>query len=248
MPSSHRIIKQGQAFTHTSRSFIETEMAAKKYPEEEDYTSSLPSEEPIEVIQAKILLQETRKKEQTILSEAQQEASQLKETAEKKGYEEGMVRGYETGYVAGMKQAEEESQRLRETIHNMLDEAQEVVENYYQSKRTEFLELAGHMAETIVHKSIDVSSEQVMDLIKPVLHRLKREDQFITLMVRPEQKELVKEKVKEFEKENQDIRFAVLSDNTLDKNGCIVENAHAIVDLQVRKQLDAMIAEMKNVE
>ncbi len=249
MPSSHRIIKQGQAFTHASRSFIETEMATKKYPEEEeDYTSSLPLEEPIEVIQAKVLLQETRKKEQTILSEAQQEASQLKETAEKKGYKEGTVRGYETGYAAGMKQAEEESQRLRETIHNMLDEAQEVVENYYQSKRTEFLELAGHMAETIVHKSIDVSSEQVMDLIKPVLHRLKREDQFITLMVRPEQKELVKEKVKEFEKENQDIRFAVLSDNTLDKNGCIVENAHAIVDLQVRKQLDAMITEMKNVE
>jgi len=248
MPSSHRIIKQGQAFTHASRSFIETEMAATNYPEEEDYTSSLPLEEPIEVIQAKVLLQETRKKEQVILSEAQQEASQLKEAAEKKGFEEGMTQGYKTGYEAGMKQAEGESQRLRETIHNMLDEAQEVVENYYQSKRTEFLELAGHMAETIVHKSIDVSSEQVMDLIKPVLHRLKREDQFITLMVRPEQKELVKEKVKEFEKENQDIRFAVLSDNTLDKNGCIVENAHAIVDLQVRKQLDAMITEMKNVE
>lgn len=251
MPLSHKIIKQGQSFTQDSRSFIETEMAATYYPaeeEEEEYTSGLPLEEPIEVMQAKVLLDETRKKEQAILSEAQKEASRLKEIAVKTGFEEGTVQGHQEGYIAGMKQAEEESQRLRVTIHNMLDEAQEVVENYYQSKKIEFLELAGHMAETIVHKTIDVSSEQVMDLIKPVLHRLKREDQFITLMVRPEQKELVKEKVKEFEKENQDIRFAVLSDNTLDKNGCVVENAHAIVDLQVRKQLDAMITEMKNVE
>lgn len=185
-------------------------------------------------------------KKKVILSEAQEEAKQLKEKAEKKGFEEGMAQGYEMGYAAGMKQAEEESQRMKESIYSMLNEAKEVVESYYQAKKIDFIELAGHMAETIVHKSIDVSSDQVMDLIKPVLHRLKREDQFITLMVRPEQKELVKEKVKEFEKENQDIRFAVLSDNTLDKNGCIVENAHAIVDLQVRKQLDSMIDEMKN--
>ena len=242
MPLSHKIIKQGQSFTQDSRSFIQTEMTVAKRPEVE----------PIEALQARALLDETRKKKQVILSEAQVEASKLKEAAEKQGFEEGKTNGYETGYTtgyaAGMKQADEESQRMRETIRLMLNEAQEVVENYYQTKKNEFIELAGHMAETIVHKTIDASSDQVMDLIKPVLHRLKREDQFITLLVRPEQKELVKEKVKEFEKENQDIRFAVLSDNTLDKNGCVVENAHAIVDLQVRKQLDAMIDEMKNVE
>lgn len=253
MPLSHKIIKQGQSFTKDSRSFIiQTEMTAAKRPEVEEILNEQPLEEPIEVEQARALLLEANQKKQVILSEAQNEANLLKDTAEKKGFEEGENRGYETGYIsgyaAGIKQAEEESQRLRETIHNMLIEAQEVVESYYQAKRTEFIELAGHMAETIVHKTIDVSSNQVMDLIKPVLHRLKREDQFITLMVRPEQKELVKEKVKEFEKENQDIRFAVLSDNTLDKNGCVVENVHAIVDLQVRKQLDAMIDEMKNVE
>ena len=252
MPSSHKIIKQGQSFTRDSRSFIETDMTAAKRPDMEEILSEQLLEEPIEVEQARALLLEASQKKLAILSEAQNEANQMREIAEKQGFEEGQRNGYETGYIAGyaagIKQAEEESQRLRETIHNMLIEAQEVVESYYQAKRTEFIELAGHMAETIVHKTIDVSSNQVMDLIKPVLHRLKREDQFITLMVRPEQKELVKEKVKEFEKENQDIRFAVLSDNTLAKNGCVVENAHAIVDLQVRKQLDAMIDEMKNVE
>lgn len=251
MPLSHRIIKQGQSFTQDGRSFIQTEMITKKRPQEEDL-SEQQLEEPIEIIQARALLNETQQKKQAILSEAKKEANQLKESAEKQGFEDGKANGYEmgytTGYAAGMKQAEEESKRLKETIQGMLNEAQEVVEQYYQAKRTEFIELAGHMAETIVHKSIDVSSDQVMDLINPVLHRLKREDQFITLMVRPEQKEFVKEKVKEFEKENQDIRFAVLTDNTLDKNGCVVENAHAIIDLQVRKQLDAMIDEMKNAE
>ncbi|WP_407371262.1 FliH/SctL family protein [Carnobacterium sp.] len=252
MQLSHKIIKQGQSFTQDSRSFIQTAMTADKFPEEEEHSSEEQIVEPIEAAQARALLAETRQKEQAILSEAEKEANKLKEAAEKQGFEEGKTQGYEmgytTGYAVGMKQADEESQRMRENIRNMLDEAQEVVENYYQAKKNEFIELAGHMAETIVHKNIDVSSDQVMDLINPVLHRLKREDQFITLMVRPEQKELVKEKVKEFEKENQDIRFAVLSDNTLDKNGCVVENAHAIVDLQVRKQLDAMIDEMKNAE
>ena len=199
MPSFHKIIKQGQSFTKDSRSFIETDMTAAKRPDMEEILSEQLLEEPIEVEQARALLLEASQKKLAILSEAQNEANQMREIAEKQGFEEGQRNGYETGYIAGyaagIKQAEEESQRLRETIHNMLIEAQEVVESYYQAKRTEFIELAGHMAETIVHKTIDVSSNQVMDLIKPVLHRLKREDQFITLMVRPEQKELVKEKV-----------------------------------------------------
>lgn len=252
MPLSHRIIKQGQSFTEENRTFIQTEMAPAKPSEAYLNETDQVEEEPIEAIQARALLDETRQKKQAILSKAEKEAEQLKEAAEKSGFEQGKKQGYETGYTTGyttgMKQAEAESQVMRDTIQQMLDEAKETVENYYQAKKNEFLELAGHMAETIVHKSIDVSSDQVMDLINPVLHRLKREDQFITLMVRPEQKELVKEKVKEFEKENQDIRFAVLTDNTLDKNGCVVENAHAIIDLQVRKQLDAMIEEMKNAE
>lgn len=254
MLSSHKIIKQKHAFAEEQKSFIQTKITAPPViiePEEAEDETQLTAESKEAAI-AKAQLAEAFEQKEALLTAAQQEAEDIKAAALEQGFNEGQTKGYQkgyaTGYDNGMQKAEEESIQMKETIQQMLAEAEAFVERYYTEQKGALLDLAGHMAETITHATIDASSEQVMDLIKPVIHRLKRKSQLITLSVRPEQSELVKAKVKELEKEHPEIRFAVLTDNTLDKNGCTIESAHAIMDLQVRKQLDAMLEQMKDME
>ena len=251
MPLSRKIIKQGQSFTHEQRSFIATQLNVIEDTIEESPAIHTIEETEAEA-EARAYLTAAHEKKAALLEAAEKEAAALKETALKQGFSEGKDQGYQegyaTGYTSGLEKAEQESIQIKASLQNMLMEAQEFVEKYYEEQKNELLKLAAHMAETIVHTTIDASSEQVMELVKPVIHRLKRENQLITLMVRSEQSQLVKEKAKELEKEHPALRFAVLTDNTLDKNGCIIESSHAIIDLQVRKQLDAMLDEMKDME
>ncbi|MGB3160693.1 MAG: FliH/SctL family protein [Carnobacterium sp.] len=254
MPSSHNVIKRNHSFAEQQTSLIQTKLAVPKVisvPEErvEESHKGINYEE-LAAVKAEVSAAKLQK--ENVIKAAAQEAAELKAEAIESGFIEGQTKGYEAGYLAGyqagMQQAEEESIQMKANIQQMLQDAEAFVENYYKEQKEALLDLAGHMAETIVHATIDASSEQVMDLVKPVIHRLRRENQLISLSVRPEQNQLVKEKVKELEKEHPEIRFAVLTDNTLDKNGCTIESAHAIVDLQVRKQLDAMLDEMKEME
>ncbi|SEK21830.1 flagellar assembly protein FliH [Carnobacterium iners] len=254
MPSSHNIIKRNHSFSEEQTSLIQTKLTVKKVvvvpKETSNETHKGINYEELATIKAEVSAAKVQK-EQLIFA-AEQEAETLKADAVQTGFAEGQISGYEAGYsvgyLAGMQKAEEESVKMKENSQQMLMEAEAFVEKYYKEQKEALLDLAGHMAETIVHKTIDTSSEQVMDLVKPVIHRLRRENQLITLSVRPEQNKLVKEKLSELEKEHPEIRFAVLTDNTLDENGCTIESAHAIVDLQIRKQLDAMLTEMKEME
>ncbi|WP_414839008.1 FliH/SctL family protein [Carnobacterium sp. TMP28] len=253
MPSSHNIIKKGHSFSEAQPSIIRTKLAVQKIMALNETSSQSQqgvSDEVLETIKAEVSAAKTQK--ENLIKAAQKEAEDLKTDAIEKGFIEGQTSGYEAGYsagyLAGMQQAQEESTQMKEAMQQMLAEAEAFVEKYYQEQKEALLDLAGHMAETIVHDKIDASSEQVMALVKPVIHRLRRENQLITLSVRSEQSQLVKKSVKELEKEHPEIRFAVLTDNTLDKNGCTIESAHAIIDLQVRKQLDAMLQEMKETE
>lgn len=253
MPSSHNVIKRNHTFAQEQTSMIQTKLTIKKVatvPEETSLPQTGTHYEELATVKAEVSAAKVQK--ESLLKTAEQEAEALKAAAVESGFIEGQTAGYEAGnsagYLAGMQKAEEESIKMKANIQTMLQEAESFVENYYKEQKEALLDLAGHMAETIVHETIDTSSEQIMDLINPVIHRLRRENQLITLSVRPEQSQLVEEKVGALEKEHPEIRFAVLTDNTLDKNGCTIESAHAIVDLQVRKQLDAMLAEMKEME
>lgn len=256
MPSSHKIIKQGQSFTHEQRSFIATQLNVVEEPAEEKQKDAAVDASIIEETEAekeaRACLAAAQDKKTALLEAAEKEAEEIKETALKQGFaagnEQGYREGYATGYTSGIEKAAKESEQMKAAVQTMMSEAQEFVETYYEEQKLELLKLAAHMAETIVHATIDASSEQVMGMVKPVIHRLKRESQLITLMVRPEQSQLVKDSVKELEKEHPDLRFAVLTDSTLDKNGCVIESSHAIIDLQVRKQLDAMLEDMQNME
>lgn len=109
------------------------------------------------------------------------------------------------------------------------------------------IELAAQMAEKIIHEKIDSSDEKLIALIAPILSRMEQKDTFITITVNPELQEAMKKNLGKLETEYPLFRFVVLADVTLEKNGCVIESSHAIVDLQIKQQLEAMVADLKEL-
>lgn len=252
MPLSPRIIKAQNSVNQLSSARIETEILLetpleKTYEQNPELTKIL-----LEKRKAEQLIAEAKEEKERILQETRQEAEKLLVDARSSGYTEGeklgIQEGYQAGYISGMQKAQEEAEKLKEAANRRLDEAAQYVTEYYSDKKNEVIELAAAMAEKIIHEKIDTSEEKVISLITPVLRRMNQKNQFITLSVTPEQVALVKEKLPSFEENYPQFRFAVFADETLEKNGCIIESNEAVVDQQIHLQLAAMVKDLQLLE
>lgn len=240
------VIKAEEASQEEQVAEITTDFTVYK----KEALSSAESEQIAETnFKIKELLAEAIKEKEQVIEAARIEAENIKLLAKQSGFEEGKELGYQEGYAVGYAAATEAGQRetaeLKRNAQEMVQQSEEYVNQYHAEKKDQLIQLAADMAEIIVHQTIDASSEQVLELIKPLLIRINKTEKLITVTVRPEQFELVQEKLTELEQQNLEVRFIVLTDHTLEKNGCVVETAHNITDLQISKQLDKMLADMK---
>lgn len=242
----HNVIKAEYASQQEQVAEIKTDFTVYKREVERSAESG-----PVSETQTKVnrLLEEAAQEKNDLLKSAQIEAESIKALAQQAGFEEGGEQGYQEGYTTGYATATQEGEKaveaLKQNAQQMVQQAEELVNQYYAEKQEQMIQLAATMAEAIVHQTIDASSEQVLELVKPLLIRMHKTEKLITVTVRPEQAELVQEKLTELEQKNLEVRFVVLTDHLLEKNGCVIETAHNITDLQIGKQLNKMVADMK---
>lgn len=156
-----------------------------------------------------------------------------------------MQEGFLVGYEKGRQEGIETLSKIRASLLNQLKDTDTLVSSYYKDNKEAIIELAAQMAEQIVHHSIDRTDGKVMLLLDPILKRMEKNEPFITITVRPEDVETIKSNVAEHEADEFTARYVVLSDDTLEKNGCIIECSRSIIDLQIKKQLAAIVADLK---
>lgn len=242
----HNVIKAEDASQHEQVAEIKTDFTVYKKELARSQESGVISENQAK---ADRLLEEAAQEREELLQAAQLEAQTIKSLAQQTGFDEGKKEGYQEGYETGYAKAAQEGEEavatLKQNAQQIVQQAEELVNQYYVEKQDQLIQLAATMAEAIVHQTIDASSEQVLELVKPLLIRMNKTEKLITVTVRPEQAELVQEKLTELEQKNLEVRFVVLTDSLLEKNGCVIETAHNITDLQIGKQLDKMVADMK---
>lgn len=252
MPLSNRIIK-------TKRSSLKEgdEWLIESVIEENDEDDLLWSQEATQHIEEarqkkKKIVGSAEEQANQILQEAKEEAKRLKAEAEKEGYQSGKEQGYQEGFQSGKqegyRQAQQETEEMKQKAREMISQAQLQIEEYIEVKKESLLSLSIHMAEKIVHEQLYLSPDGILELVQPILHQLDREEDFVSLTIHPTIREVMKERLPELETIYPGVRFALLTDETLEVDGCIIESAHKVVDLQVRKQLEAMMAELKERE
>ena len=120
---------------------IVTKVVEKKEPED-----NLPNEEQLLISRTERKLakerEEHRKKleqmEQEIIAKANAEAEQIREDAQKKGYDDGQQSGYQDGYQAGLKIA----QKVIEQEKRNLNQADEDCQKFAKEKEEDLRKFA----------------------------------------------------------------------------------------------------------
>ena len=204
----------------------------------------------IEKIYAEIkeqLYRENEKERKSLIektmAELKEEAEGIKKEAQKNGYRDGL----QAGYKKGMKECTTECDEMKKSAISLIQQAKEEVESYFNENKDKIIQLAADMAECIVHNNIDLSDENILLLIKPII-QLYEDNENIIITCASENKEFLRSRVSELATINRNTRFTILSDGNLKKNDCIIENENKIVDLQIRKQIDSIVDDIKNME
>ena len=201
---------------------------------------------------AQALLSEAEREKQQLIEQAQVEMAELKqntyEEAFQSGSETGYQEGFQQGYADAKQQAELENNQEKEKIQLMLEEALAEIDNYKFEKKSELIELASHMAEKIVHKELDASERGILDLAEPYFYQLDKHEELVSITVHSSQRERAEKQLPEIARISPNTRFVIYGDPKLEEKGIIIESSKVTIDLQIKKQIEAMLKEFDEME
>lgn len=255
MPSSIKMFKAGETFGGDNTAKIDTKFEfeeAIKNESSETETEQAISEIAIAQKKRQALLTQTKSEVQELKQKAEKEIENLRKKAQEEGFFDGQKSGFEKGkeqgFTEGLLQAENQNKELKASILLMIQEAKEEIKAYQEDKREEFIMLASHMAEKIVHDQIDRAEEGVLMLAKPFFYQLEKDEEFVTITTHPDQRAIVEEHLHQVEVISPNTRFMVFSDPSLEENGLVIESSKAVIDLQIKKQIETMLQEFEEME
>lgn len=122
----------------------------------------------------------------------------------------------------------------------------EVLE-YKSTKKQEILQLAIQMAEKILCRELEISEQNILELVQPELDTLSYEPDMLTLVVHPNQAAWLQENKERLDQLSPGTRFNVVSDRSLSEWAYVLENSRFLVELDIKKQLDAMYLELERM-
>ncbi|HEY2494690.1 MAG TPA: FliH/SctL family protein [Paenibacillus sp.] len=159
--------------------------------------------------------------------------------------------GFEQGYNEGRVKAEEE---LRLKVEEMMDEAQSVLGEAYETKNQiiqeaePFLvELSTSIAEKVIDKQLTIETDYMIDLIRRSLSR-KREQGVITLCVSPSHYSFVEAAREELSLAvDSQAELKIIPDATVMDRGCVIRSSFGSVDARIDTQLTEIKKELVRI-
>lgn len=179
-----------------------------------------------------------------VLQKSLEEGEQLKQEAYLTGLKEGQLDGFESGKETGFKAGQKEAESLKQNALSIIKQVNEEMNAYQKEKQEDFIKASALMAENIINQELSLSEDKLKLLLQPVLNKVEKADNFITIFVTKDNLEntnLYMEKMKE---QFAGLKFAVLVDEALERNGCVIETNYEVIDLQIKKQLNAMVKDL----
>lgn len=201
---------------------------------------------------AQALLMEAEQQSQQLIEQAQEEIAELKQKTYKEafqsGLETGQLEGFQQGYKEAKQQVDAENEQEKEKIQFMLEEALAEIDNYKFDKKDELIELASHMAEKIIHKEINSSDKGILDLAQPYFYQIDKDEEHVSITVHSSQLEQVEKHLPEIERISPNTRFLIYGNPNIEEYGIVIESSKSVIDLQIKKQIEAMLQEFDEME
>ena len=170
--------------------------------------------------------------DRNLISRAQEEADQIKESAAKEGYK------------AGLEEARNDILDLRESIANFISAKKEVFEYI----APDILEISVEIARKIIKKEIEQDPQAIITMILEVMENLSKDETKITIRVNPMQADLVREELpKALSAKGTEARITVTADDSVETGGCVFLTSNGIIDAGLDTQLEILKEALKGM-
>ncbi|HOB19531.1 MAG TPA: FliH/SctL family protein [Candidatus Atribacteria bacterium] len=196
--------------------------------------------------QAALILEQARAQADQILKRAESEATAIMAKAREEGFNSGFEQGRQEGWDAGSAEAEAKYEAMLRQAKEMLIAAHRESREYIRKTRDEITELAALIAESIIRFSIDTRDESIVEMVKKALQQAE-EKKMILFRCSPEALPVIRANEHHFRKVCPYAAFSFLEDKGISRLGCIIESEDQVINLEIDRQLDNVIAALKGI-
>ena len=160
--------------------------------------------------------------ERSLVTRAQQEAHTIKELAAREGYK------------SGLKQAQDEVEKLKNSLNEFLSLKDEMYEKFYPH----IIEIALASAEKIIKKEVELSDDVLKNVIIGAMDELNPETQRVEIKVNSKDLEFARASLPEIiEANGNGIKITVTSDDIVEQGSCILVANNGVIDANFTTQL-----------
>ena len=171
--------------------------------------------------------------DRNLVSRAQDEAAQIKQSA------------YQEGYNAGIQQAQADMEAFR----NVIGEFMGAEEKVFDEVAPNILAIALEIAQKIIKTEIKSDPQIVLDTVMDVLKTLPKNEPKIILRINPVQVQYIKDTLPEqIRLLGMETKLSILSDESIMEGGCIVQTNNGLVDASVEAQLEIVQNALRSME
>ncbi|MCP9312877.1 FliH/SctL family protein [Liquorilactobacillus satsumensis] len=181
---------------------------------------------------------------QKVIATAQAEAAKIKEKAYQAGEQEGYAKGYQDGKLQGELLATKLEQEAQQNLANSILTAKK----YISAKKNEIVAFAVEMAEAIVQHRLDEKPAEILSLLEPILFKLEKPDQIITIRAHEKYHELLAAKMEEKKKEFLNLRYIILNDKQMSPYEVTVESNESFETLVLQEELHKFLVRLGEKE
>lgn len=171
--------------------------------------------------------------DRNLVSRAQEEAEQIKQSA------------YQEGFNAGLQQAQGDLENFRNVIGAFMGAEDRV----FQEIAPNILAIALDIAQKIIKTEVTTNPEIILNTVTDILKTLSKNEPKITLKVNPVQVQYIKDTIpEELKTLGIETRLSVIADENIMEGGCIIQTANGLVDASIEAQLDIVQNALRSME
>ena len=188
--------------------------------------------------EAALIIDKAKEKKQEIYNQAQEEAKEI-------GYQEG----FKEGKKSGEEFIKEECKTHIDSLHNILADAEDEIENELNRIPLKVTELSIDIAEKIVQASLDLDSELILPIVKDCLNQVGIRHNRVEIRVSPELIDLTADIIEDYKGK---FDLEIIGDSSLEPGDCLIETEFggkdATLDNKLKQLRKALIKEVANGE
>ncbi|GAB6137656.1 FliH/SctL family protein [Halanaerobaculum tunisiense] len=243
------VIKSNQIKTGTKFDFSHS--SQQEEASQEDVTASDQQEESEKIIvqaeqKAAEIIAQAKEEAQEIKQEATQQAQQEIEAAKEQAHKEG----YQAGFAEGQQEAQEEAVAEFKEFMAQLEEKSatisQLVEEELAQVSSEVLELVTAISRQVINRELSLDDSLILDLVKDALLAIEEEKE-VKIRINPQDLEVLSTAKEELIKTSNLEEIELVTDQSIDLGGCIIETDFGGVDATISSQLAQIEEELRTV-